>query len=311
MDRKKANQELNKLRIHEQEIKSESGKLADAPITVMPEDLRMMYSSYIVIDLLKRFVAYQNKLKGLARDYGNIYSEVEDSLKADLKQYQEGFISAKKKLEKIAKKHPLAKELCKIKGFTPYQLGLIMGYVKDISKFDTPSKLCVYAGVANKHGMHISKTNITAIRKEDHRLHPGRESEFGFNTAFKGRMYIIVDCLLRSRGYFYYMHGRLRERLEQRAINNNECFVASEDQQKDSKGKMKAGQYYMRGRKNQSLKAWSNSNARWRIARTLLHLIYTEWRQLRNLPARNPYPIDYLGHNSLITLNDVLDYESS
>lgn len=269
----------------------------------------MMYSAYIVIDLLKRFVAYQNKLKGLARAHGSIYSQVEDKLKADLQSFEDGFADAKKRLEKIAKKHPLAERLGLIKGFTPYQLGLIMGYIRDISRFETPSRLCVYAGVATKHGHHVSKKNINRIRQAEHVLQPEKETEFGYNTAFQGRMYVITDCLLRARGYFYTMYNGIRPRLEQRAINGGECFMATDEDQKQSKGKMKAGEYYIKGRKNQSLKAWSNSNARWRVARTLLHLIYTEWRQLRGMEARNPYPIDYLGHSKYISLEDVLRAE--
>jgi hypothetical protein len=211
-------------------------------------------------------------------------------------------------VEKIVKKHPLWERLEGIKGFTAYQLALIMAYTKDISKFDTPSKYVVYAGIGVINGMPITKANLNKIKE----YYSSQGKEFkGFHTVFAGRMLgVVADCLIRPKGFFYNMYLNIRKRLVERCINGGEVV----EQEKEVKGKdgvvRKEKRYYMKNKKNQSLEAFTHSNAKRRIVRTLLHLIWTEWRTLRELPVRNPYPHDYLGHTSLITLEEVKAYDS-
>jgi hypothetical protein len=135
--------------------------------------------------------------------------------------------------------------------------------------------------------------------------HNGKEFK-GFNTDFSGRMFVIIDCLLRAKGWFYTYYSGIRSRLETRALNGGETFVATIQDQKESKGIMKAGHHYMKGKKNQSLIMWSDKNAKRRVARTFLHFLWTEWRDIAGLEVRLPYAIDYLGHSGLIKLEEVI-----
>jgi hypothetical protein len=64
-----------------------------------------------------------------------------------------------------------------------------------------------------------------------------------------------------------------------------------------------------KARKNQSLDAWTNSNARWRMCRMFLNFVYEEWMALRNFTPREPYVFEHLGHTSKITLDYVLAWE--
>lgn len=303
---------LADLRVMQAATKEEGpSPLGEETEALMPEDIVLMFAGKLVNELLKQSVASQNMLAGYKRAYGEIYPGVETVLEDFLAEFLSGFTEAKKQLVKIGELHPLSERLCKIKGFTPYQLALVMAHVKDIGRFDTPSKLMVYAGVGVKYGLKVCKKNMNLIRQIQHERYTGPEEdykEFGYNTSLQGRMYVISDSLLRARGFFYDFYTGIRARLEERAINKDETFVCTLAQAKGTK--MKAGERYMKGRKVQSLKAWSNSNAKARVQRTILHMIYTEWRQLRGLEARNPYPIDYLGHSQYITLEDVLRYEA-
>lgn len=302
---------LAAIRVEEAKIKEEGpSPLGEKTHPLMPEDIILMFAGKLVNELLKQSVASRNMLAGYKRAYGEIYPGVEEVLEEFLGEFLKGFDSAKKQLVKIGELHPLSERLCQIKGFTPYQLALVMSYIKDISRFDTPSKLMVYAGVGVKYGLKVCKKNMNRIRQIQHERYTGdpeEYTEFGYNTSLQGRMYVISDSLLRARGYFYDFYNGIRSRLEQRAINNDEVFICTAEQAKGTK--MKAGEYYMKGRNTQSLIAWSNSNAKARVQRTILHLIYREWRELRGLPCRNPYPLDYLGHSQYITLDDVLRYE--
>jgi hypothetical protein len=295
-------------RVEEQEIKAVAQKpYMEAPETVTPEDIKLMYAGGMVDDLLKQRVRSSNKLYGFQKAYGHVHPYTMEELEKQKEEFLEGFSKAKTRLTRIASNHPLAQRLCGIKGFTAYQLALVMTKVKDISRFDTPSKLVIYAGCGSKYGMFVCKRNLNAIRKihaEQYTGDPDAYRPFGYNTALQQRLYIITDSLIRAKGWFYEFYQRQRERIEEKAINEDRVFVATAE---DAKGtKMKAGEFYMKGRNTQSLKAWSNSGARWRVARTLLHLIYKEWRDYKGLECRNPYPIEYLGHSQLITLDDVL-----
>lgn len=302
------------LRISEQKLIEDWGeKMGPETTPVHPEDLRLMYVGKLMTNILKMKVAASNQLKGYERAYGETHPEVLELLMEDLESFEKDFERTKKRITKLAEEHPLSEQLCKIKGFTPYSLALIMAYVKDIGRFDTPSRLCVYAGVAPKGKVKVCKRNINELNRLKQEAYTGEPDDyknFGYNTELQGRMYVIADCLMRAGGWFYNHYGQIRQRITERAINDGMTFKPSPDEMKASKGKMKPGQLYMLGRVNQSLEAWTNSGAKVRLARILLHLVYTEWRTLRGMTARNPYPIDYLGHNSLITLQDVLRYEA-
>jgi len=297
---------INFKRLDIQDEKSQVDKLGEESMPTSPEDFLMFYAGKMAYTFLKEKVRATNMLAGFKRHYKGIDSDTEEKLDNFYASFEKDFNKQKRNLIKLTDSHPLTKRLCQIKGFTSYQLAMIMSYIKDVNKFDTPSKLSVYAGVACVEGLPVTKGNLAKI-KEIYYLQ-GKEFH-GFNTALSGRLYIVVECLLKQKGYFYNMYKGIRERLITRCTNNNEIFKATAADQKASKGKMKKGRFYMKDRKNFSLESFTDKNAKRRIARTLLHLIWTEWRILRKLPLRNPYPIDYLGHNQYIRLSDVLTWE--
>lgn len=300
-------------RVEEAEIKAQGpDKLGEETTTIMPEDIILMFSGKLVNKLLKQKVAASNMIYGLTKAYGEIYTHMEENLNAEKEEIFKAFDKAKVHLERVASQHPLSKSLCRIKGFTAYQLALVVAEIKDIARFATPSKLMVYSGCAEKYGLKVCKMNLNKIRKIHHERYTGDPKdykEFGFNTSLSGRMHVIAENLIRQKGWFYEFYKQVRQRLEQRAMNNGEVFQATAE---DAKGtKMKAGQYYMKNRKCQSIIAWSHANAMNRVKRTILHFIYSEWRTLRGLPVRVPYPLDYLGHNNYISLEEVIAWEEN
>lgn len=304
----KTKKKITKKRIEIQDDKAEAGKLGPVTKAILPEDFSVMYAGKMCILSIKNSVASRNILSAYIRDYPDLSPDTLEELKTLQGEFSEDFERAKARTNKIASKHPLYKRLGGIKGISAYQIALLMSYIKDISRFDTPTKLCVYAGMASVNGMPVIKANINRIK--DYMFETrGREFK-GFNTELSGRMFVIVDCLIRSKGYFYNMYCGLRIRLEKRSMNEGSCFQATAEDRKASGNVMEIGKYYMKNKKNQSLIMWSDKNAKRRIARTFLHLFYAEWRTLLDLPVRNPYPVDYLGHNSLITLEEVLKADS-
>ena len=295
---------ITKKRIEIQEEIETVDNLGEETIAVLPEDMAVMYSGKLCAMLIKQNVASQNILKGYLRMYPELAEDTKNELVKLQAEFSSDFELAKARTNKVASKHPLYIALKGIKGISAYQIALVMSYMKDIHRFDTPSKLAVYSGMACVNNLPVTKANINKIY--EYRMeNDGREFK-GFNTDFSGRMFVIIDCLLRAKGWFYTYYCGVRQRVETRALNGGETFVATIQDQKDSKGVMKAGHHYMKGKKNQSLIMWSDKNAKRRVARTFLHFLWAEWRVIAGLPVRMPYAIDYLGHTGYIKLEEVI-----
>ena len=311
---------LTALRVEAQNVKNSSPKLGEKTMAVHPEDITLMFAAEMCNEHLKQGIRINNKIKAYQRMYGMNHPVVVDDLLPFAAEFFESKELATKRLQTIVKKHRLTKRLRLIKGLGDYTIGLIMGHMKSIyviddetgekrPKFATPAALAVYAGVGVKYGLKVSKTNLNRIRERQYEELGNKD--FGFNTDFAGRMYAASDNLLKAtNGWFKHHYDQLRLRLTERCINNDETFVATAEDQKASKGKMQEGRRYIKGRKNQSIEAFTHSNAKTRIARILLHLIYTEWMTLEGLEPRIPYPIEYLGHNKLITLDEVIEFDT-
>lgn len=304
---------INVDRLNIQDEKSKVDALGEITKTVEPEDIIAMYTGKLCVMLIKNKVRAMNIKSGYLRAYkGRITPQLKETLDSLEDMFNKDFESTKDHISKYLRKHDLWKRMGFIRGLSEYQLALIMAYVKDIEKFDTPSKLCVYSGMASINNIPVTKANIEKIKK----LYFDEGKEFkGFNTEMSGRVLVLVDCLLRAQGYFTNMYQKMRIRLEKRKINEGGTYISTEKDVEESKvdgiPKMTLGRHYIKDRKNQSLEAWSDANAKRRVARTFLHLMWTEWRLLKDLPVRNPYPIDYLGHNELISIDDIKQYEKN
>ncbi len=300
------------------EEKSSVPKLGDRTSAVQPENIAVMYAAKMCVLLMKQKVSSGNIQMAYKREYdGIITPEIEAQIVEMQTDFEAAFEVVKKKAEKLVSKHPLWQRFSGIKGLSAYRLGIIMSYIKDISRFDTPSKLCVYAGVTDKNGVAMRKAALPEIKEMY--LEEGKEFA-GFNTDFSQQMHIISESFIKADGYFKGLFDRMRKRLEERAMNGGECFQLTEELKKKyktaqpdgtevSSATAEVGAYYMYKKKNYSLKMWSMNNANRRIRRTLLHLIWTEWRTLAGLPLRTPYPIEYQGHTTYITLDEILKAE--
>jgi hypothetical protein len=309
---------LTRIRIVEQNLKSVNGKLGPITIAVTPEDIKVMFLGKMALDMIKNKVRYINRLKGYKDDYNYIEDYVFTDLKASIDIYADKFDEVKKLINKEVSDHPLVEKFTQIKGITGYRIALLMAMIKDISKFETASKLMVYSGLASIDGMPVNKANLNKI-KEYYSTSKNKELK-GFNTQLSSQvLYLIVPGMIKTKGWAYHYTRGLKERLRERCINNNEVFIATEEDVRNSKErdddgniiekskpKMQAGRYYMKGRKNFSLDSFTDKNAKRRLGRIFLHILWEEWRKMKGLPVRVPYPIDYLGHTQYIKFEDIL-----
>lgn len=331
----KTKQALNAARLKVQKIKRGAGKLGEETVATVPDDIEIFFVSRMCNNLIENKVSTSNIMEAFMKDY----HITDPAVKQKLAQYQDifedDFEKYKKRLLTITDANPLWQRMQGISGFTSYQLGLIMGHIKDISKFAKPSNLIMYSGMGSKNGVPVTLANMKIIKE----MYAKEGKEFkGFNTALSGRMFVIVSCLLRAKGYFYNMYVSMCKTLTERVINGREYEI--------KEGKLKipsAGEYnpevhqpiinmllklghaaiekengmlfipdvkvIMKNKNDQSVKTFVHTNACRRIARTLLHFIYTEWRTLKGLEVRNPYAVDYMKHSGYISLQQVVAAE--
>lgn len=293
----KAKKQINKSRLKIKKVKEEVGKLGEETTATIPEDLKMMFAGKLIEMMIKDNVRAGNMMTALQKAHGAEDEHITDYLNQVIDQFSKNFDKSKNQLKNLSESHPLWERFSGVRGFSSAQLALVMSQIKDIEKFDTASKLMIYAGVGCVEGMAVTKANIEKIKA--HYLKQGKEFK-GFNTILSGRMYVISESLIKQKGFFYNFATKMRERLAEQAINQGRTEL------RDNKGEQ---EHYMLDKKNMSLKLWTQKNAMRRISRTLLHLIWHEWRTIKGLPTRIPYPVDYLGHDKIITLDEVLAYD--
>lgn len=334
-------------------LKSSAGKLGKKTEATIPTDIEVMFIGKLCDMLIRNNVRAANIMSGYIRDYSIVDERILHNLKGYASDYANDFDIAKKRLSKVAEKHPLWQNLRGILGFTPYALGLLMTFIKNPAKFNNFSNLAVYSGVASVkddttgEDVPVNKANINRLKE----IYARKGKEFkGFNTAMSGRLFVIASCLIRSKGYFYDLYNHQKERLIERSTNEGSSFIATKEhihqyniakkkrdeyiepeelhqtakefveetdtvgfEEKAEESNMKLGKRYMfsawKEQKCYSTDRWAHNNALRRMNRTLLYLIWSEWRKLHNLEARAPYAMDYLGHTGLITIDEITAYD--
>lgn len=325
-ERKIVNGALAESRVATQKVKKSKApslKLGEITVAVVAEDEEIAFFGKAVLDAMKNRVAMANRISKEEIRAG-AKPVVIQRMKDHLATYDSFFDFNKATLAYLMSKHPLSR-VTGIKGFTDYQLGLVVSYIKDPKRFPTFSQLAVYSGVAPKNGRVVTLATLNQHKKDKHASFTGNAedfTEFGFNVQLKSRFYNIVDCLLKAKGFFYYEYVKARKHIEQRCINSGEAFLVDDAYNlANPKAKLTVGRYYMKDvlnpdgsvkvqYKNYSLDSFTNNNARWRQARTLLNIIYVEWLESLGEKARGLYAIEYLGHQQHIKLQDVLNYET-
>jgi hypothetical protein len=301
---KEVKKDITRKRVEIKETKETVEAMGEEVEAVVPPDLESMYAGKLCNILVKAEVSAGNIISGYERKYPSMPPELKEKLLAEKDMFLDKFKSAKDSLSKIVEKHPLWERLKGIKGFSPYQLGLLISYIKDIKRFENFSQLSVYSGLASitdvetKKSYPITKGNINIIKE----IYAKRGKEFkGFNTEMSGRMFVVTECLIRSQGFFYRQMLQMRERLEAKAINDGRC---------EKIGEGETAKWYMKGKNKQSLISWSLSNAKRRIATMLLYFVWEQWKMVENIPIRDLYVMEILSHKTKVTLAEVLKADS-
>lgn len=180
-----------------------------------------------------------------------------------------------------------------------------MVWVEGIERLETPSKLRKYAGMV-----------------------PGQRRESGaktdFNTELRTMLWRLGASLLKAGGKYYGFYGDYKTRLTHRLASEGVRILPT------PKGRFcaaceeevvaKAARLCPKCGGELSLKQ-EPPGVKWqghvhlmcqrRMQQLFLDHLWVVWREALGLPLREPYPIEYLGHSTVISPWDMVDREAA
>jgi len=272
------------------------GKLGEETKVNQPDYPELFTAAMLCTSSIKDSVGSKNKEWSLKAKYN-----INEPFLTKIRLHNERNLEISKQfVVEATQLHPVTKRICdrmsQIRGITPYSIGLLISYYKSIHKAKRFGNFASYAGYAVIQDMTLSKNNWNKIKLKQ--AEEGIEWQ-GFNIKLKTRIYILVDSVLKARGFYKKEYDRIWPRLYERSINEGSSELRED------------GVYYIKDRKSHKTVSWAKENAKKRIGRNLLNHLYNEWRIAEGLPPENPYVKDYLGHISVVSLDEVIEYDKN
>ena len=213
------------------------------------------------------------KLKLEEGDYLRSLIDTGEQLKKFEKQYQ-------KQILFLVKDEPIYTEyLSKIRGVAELTAANLIGYLGYCENFDTISKVWRYCGLAVFDGSAERK-------KKGEKIH--------YNPKLKTLMYKISDCFIKQGDGYRKLYDKFkafyRKKYPEEIVNPN--YVAPKDPTDEkSKGK---------GFKKKYTPMHIDLMTRRKVEKIFLANYYLTARKMKGLPVRDPYPMEYLKHTTMI-----------
>lgn len=185
----------------------------------------------------------------------------------------------------IIQSHPAYPWFSRVKGIGKENIGKVIGQI-DINKASTISALWKFAGYAPVDG-HAAK-----------RVKGGGKLEY--NSQLRVMSWRLGSSLLRANGKFkdYYdaQKARYMENFKSRGIQ----VVPAASLPKDEQGKRRESDVCIS-------EGHVHNMALRKMIKLFLGCLWLSWRSAAGLPVTQPYAIDKLGHDSLISPEDLVD----
>ncbi len=267
---------------------------AEKPVTMGSQDsiklaVRGLY------DTQKLRIQLELRIERLVRDGIMTKDEAKEYFALPFEHFEQAELAMAELVWEEIKDVPIVKDwLVKVKGIGPRISGLIVANIVDIGRFDTVSKLWAYCGLHVRDGksVHRAKTE------------PGEEPvKANWNHELRTTMWKAAGCLMKVKGPYRVIYDQYKARITQRTLNEGKIiwgiivgspstyFVAH------APPDVKVKEVKI----PKSLPEWTlgriNSMALRYIAKRLLAHIWLVWREMDNLPTREPYCTEYLGHS--------------
>lgn len=222
------------------------------------------------------------------------------------------FEKAEHEMEKMVnnetKDLPIVKKwLRRVRGIGPRLSGLLVANIYDIERFASPGKLYAYCGLHVKDGRAVKRA---------------KGEKANWNAELKTTCWKIGQSFVKAGGPYRALYDRYKSRIIEReetkgnviyTMVKNKWIPVSQvppephderaSQPTDEIQENDASQTPSETQTNdasQKAPEWTlgrinNMAIRYIVKRLLSHL-WEVWRELEGLPIRDPYPIEYLGH---------------
>ncbi|MFH1246568.1 MAG: hypothetical protein V1489_02210 [Candidatus Liptonbacteria bacterium] len=238
--------------------------------------LPFMVDTQLMIE--RKRIAVQVRHSHLARQ-GRTDQDTEDLLAEFLKL--EEFID--NRVAERVKTHPAYPWFSRVKGIGKENIGKVVGLV-DITKAATVSALWAFAG--------YDVVNGRAPRRE-------KGEKLSYNSTLRTMCWRVGGSLMKAKGKFYDYYTSEKEKLVARLTRDGKKIVPTTAlPKKDGKhyepeGLISEGHVHMMAFR--------------KMIKLFLSLLWHEWRKAEGLPTRVPYPVEYMGHSSIVDPWEMVD----
>ena len=196
----------------------------------------------------------------------------------DLEHYVDGRVAS------LIGGHPAYSWFSLVKGVGKENIGKVVAQI-DIERATTISAVWKFAGYAPVDG------------KAEKRVKGGGTLEY--NSQLRSMCWRLGGSLLRAKGKFYDYYLREKEKSVQKYAGRGKAIVPASALPKVNGKKQEIDSVISEGHvHNQALR---------KMIKLFLACLWLEWRKALDLPVTNPYPIDVLGHTSMIKPEDMTD----
>ncbi len=251
-------------------------KMTNTQETVTFDPLAPMVDAALAIEKLR--VASEVRQSHLTLQ-GKTDSET-DELHRRLEEL-EGYVDGR--VAEMLADHPAYPWFSRVKGVGRENIGKVVGLV-DINRVQHISSLWKFAGFAVENGAAPKRT---------------KGEKLSYNSQLRSMCWRLGNSLLRARGCFYEYYLREKEKYEQRYAKEGRSIVPAAQLPKKSGKTYEPEDRISEGHvHNQALR---------KTIKLFLACLVLAWWQSAGMPASQPYAIDQLGHDSLITPEQMTD----
>ncbi|MDI6883047.1 MAG: hypothetical protein QMC93_01045 [Patescibacteria group bacterium] len=192
---------------------------------------------------------------------------------------------ADNRLGKLLEEHPAYLWFSRVKGVGRENIAKVVGLV-DIDRANTISSLWKFAGY------HVENGKAPKRQKGGGKL--------SYNSRLRSMSWRLGSSLLRARGKFYDFYSQEKEKYIQKCSQKGIKIVSASQLPKDEKGK----RYEPEGVISEG---HIHNYALRKMIKLFLACLWLVWRERVGLPIRPSYPIEHLGHTTVIDPWEMVD----
>jgi hypothetical protein len=196
-----------------------------------------------------------------------------------LEDYADGRVAS------LIQEHPAYPWFSRVKGVGKENIGKVVGLV-DINKADTPSSLWKFAGYSVENGVAPKRVK--------------GGGKLAYNSRLRSMCWRLGSSLIKYDGCFRGLYDKEKKAYQERFAKDRIKIVPATQLPKDKNGKRYEPPDLIS-------EGHVHAMALRKMIKIFLSCLWVVWREAEGLSTRPPYPIEKLGHTTLINPWDMVD----